>query len=60
MDIKYNMPYVKKSQMHIVYTQIHTKSVHTQLQSVSKDHDMLYLYIYLYIRITNTILPCTQ
>ena len=22
MDIKYNMPYVKKSQMHIVYTQI--------------------------------------
>ena len=42
MDIKYNMPYVKKSQMHIVYTQIHTKSVHTQLQSVSKDHEMLY------------------
>ena len=36
MDIKYNMPYVKKSQMHIVYTQIHTKSVHTQLQSVQK------------------------
>ena len=27
MDIKYNMPYVKKSQMYIVYTKIHNYKV---------------------------------
>ena len=36
----------KITNAYCVYTnsicQTHTKSVHTQLQSVSKDHDMLY------------------